>query len=256
VLLNWAGRFAVREKGPADLVTEADLAAQQVIQDKLLSAFPRHGFLGEEDADIPSRENDLRWIVDPIDGTTNYVHAAPGYCVSIALVQAGEPIVGVVFDPVAQQCFTAARGEGAFLNGRRLQVSSVRRASDALVAGSFSARVDRSSRELAEFVEMVTATQSVRRMGSAALNLCSVAAGWFDGYWSSSTKAWDVAAGWLLVTEAGGLVTHLDGSPRRFDGPRHHAHFLAAANAELHAELLAVLRRAHPCLEARPAGPA
>src|SRR5687768_15961356 len=124
VLLDWIDRFAVREKGPADLVTEADLASQNTIRDLLLSTFPDHAFLGEESSELPE-DKPYRWIVDPLDGTTNYVHQVPQYAVSVALTHQGKLLVGTVYDPVSQECFTAAAGKGAWLNGRRLEVSRI-----------------------------------------------------------------------------------------------------------------------------------
>lgn len=240
VLLDWAGRFSAREKGPSDLVTEADLAAQEVIRDRLFAAFPKHGFLGEEqDANIASQDDGLRWIVDPLDGTMNYVHGVPNYAVSIALERHGRLLVGTVFDPVNRECFSAAVGQGAWLNGGRLAVSAVTELSQALVAVSFPARVRRDDREIADFLEVTVRAQGTRRMGSSALNLCYVAAGRFDGYWSTSTKSWDIAAGALLVTEAGGTITHYGGEAFDLARPQ----FIAAATTKLHGELHELLHR-------------
>lgn len=241
ILLDWSGRFSAREKGPSDLVTEADLAAQEAIRQQLLGAFPKHGFLAEEqNAQIPSQEDGLRWIVDPLDGTMNYVHRVPNYAVSIALEQRGQLLVGTVFDPVNRECFTAALGQGAWLNGQRLKASKVSSLSQALVAASFPAGVGRNDREIADFIEATVRAQGTRRMGSSALNLCYVAAGRFDGYWSTSTKTWDIAAGALLVSEAGGVITGYDGRPLDVARPQ----FIAAATAELHRELFDLLHRA------------
>ena len=237
VLMDWAGKFQVREKGPSDLVTEADLASQEVISQTILGAFPRHGFLAEENSSIPSQEDGLRWIVDPLDGTTNYVHAIPAFCVSIALEQAGKLLVGTIYDPVADQCYSATTGQGATVNGRTMRVSNVSTLDQAVVSMSLPTTINRSSVALAEFVEAALRAQSVRRMGSSALNLCFVAAGRFDGYWSSHSKIWDVAAGLLLVEEAGGVVTSEQGGPFRVDTPD----FIAASNVNLHKELQTML---------------
>lgn len=240
VLLDWAGRFNAREKGPSDLVTEADFAAQETIRATLLGAFPKHGFLGEEDnLRIDSRDDGLTWIVDPLDGTLNYVHGVPNYSVSIALARHGQVMVGTVFDPVNGECFSAARGRGAWLNGRRLAASGVTQLSQALVAVSFPAAVRRDDRSMADFIEVTAAAQGTRRMGSSAINLSYVAAGRFDSYWSTATKTWDIAAGVLLITEAGGVVTAYDGGPLDLDRPQ----FIAAATPELHAVLLELLGR-------------
>ncbi len=234
VLLDWAGRFTVREKGPADLVTEADLASQAAIRSALLDRFPNHGFLAEEEnASIPSRDDGYRWIVDPLDGTTNYVHGLPNYCVSIALEQHGKVLVATVYDPTAQECFTAVAGGGAFLNGKPLKVSAVERVSQALVAASLPTQVERESLEIAAFVEILLAAQAVRRLGSAALNLCYVAAGRLDAYWATATHCWDVAAGVLMVQEAGGVVTNLEGGELDLMRPR----FVAASGRPLAAQL-------------------
>ncbi len=239
VLLDWAGKFQVREKGPADLVTEADLASQDIVQQTILGAFPLHGFLAEENRSIPSRDQGYRWIVDPLDGTTNYVHGIPAYCVSIALEQNGKLVVGTVYDPVADQCFSAVAGQGATLNDRPLRVSQVAKLGDAVVASSLPPKVTRDSHALAEFVEVALEVQALRRMGSSALNLSYVAAGRYDAYWSQYAKVWDVAAGVLLVQEAGGTVTDSQGGEFRLDPP----HFVAAGTSSLLGELRQLLSK-------------
>src|SRR5690349_4471368 len=178
-LLDWQNRFTRREKGRADFVTEADLASQEVIRQIVRKAFPDHDFLGEEDAadrrskglsPIPERRSEFRWIVDPLDGTTNYVHHLPGYAVSIGLQRQDELLLSVVFDPLSEECFVAERGKGATLNGSPLATSRCQVARDALVAVSFSPHVNRQSPEIQRFIEILLHCQSVRRMGSAALN--------------------------------------------------------------------------------------
>jgi myo-inositol-1(or 4)-monophosphatase len=237
VLLDWVDRFSIREKGPSDLVTEADLASQETIKRIVLEAFPTHGFLAEEGGFVDSPQEGWRWIVDPLDGTTNYAHRVPQYAVSIALEHAGELVAAAIYDPVAQECYTAAAGKGAFLNGRAIRVSSTSALEYALVAVSFPACVARDSIDVSAFIEALLACQAVRRMGSAALNLAYVAAGRFDAAYAAETKAWDVAAGWLLVREAGGIVTDLNGSAASLSRPR----FLAASGSELHARLVGLL---------------
>ena len=248
VLLEMLGRAKVFEKGPKDMVTEADRMAQSVVQNIVLNAFPDHDFLGEEDtpSDGPisprkaqGSQPSLRWIVDPLDGTANYVHSMPGFAVSIALERNGEVLTGVVLDPLLNECYIAVRGEGAFLNGKRLKVSKCQRLADAMVAASFPANVERSSPEITAFAEVLVASQSVRRLGSAALNLCYLAAGRADAYWATSVKSWDVAAGVLLVQEAGGTMTAVDGSPFVLAEPK----FIAAATPGLHSELVEILQR-------------
>jgi myo-inositol-1(or 4)-monophosphatase len=256
VLLDWVERFSVREKGPADLVTEADVASQETVREILHSAFPDHDFLSEEEptvvgqtagtagsaaesgrastAAVPDR---YRWIVDPLDGTTNYVHRIPEFAVSLALERGGEVLAGCVFNPVAGECYTARRGGGAYLNGRRLQASGATKLLQALVAASFPPKVEAGSRPLVDFNRVIVACQSIRRTGSAALNLCYVAAGRFDAYWARETKIWDVAAGSLLIQEAGGIITAFDGTPLRLERPQ----FIAAATEALHRELRAIV---------------
>jgi myo-inositol-1(or 4)-monophosphatase len=241
--LDWQDRFAVREKAPADLVTEADLASQRRVREILLGAFPDHGFLGEEgggDGRDGRSGTPYRWIVDPLDGTTNYVHGVPIYCVSVALEKSGRIVVATVYNPVTQQCFTAVEGRGAYLNGDRLKTSGVTCLADSLVAVSFGNKADRNSLEVARFVEILPTCQAIRRFGSAALNLCMLAAGRIDVYWATSTHTWDMAAGLLLVQEAGGVITGIDGSPVDLADPR----FAAAATEPLHKELLGRLARA------------
>ena len=239
-LLDWVDRFEVREKGPSDLVTDADLASQEAIRDVLTTARPEFAFIGEESVAPHNHDAEYQWIVDPLDGTTNYVHQLPGYSVSVALVRRGEILAGTVFDPVANECYTAAAGEGAYLNGKKLRTSTVTVLSQALVAVSLGAKVAPESPELREFNRVILQAQAIRRLGSAALNLSYLAAGRFDAYWAGETKAWDIAAGALLVCEAGGTITALDGSPFHISRPR----FLAASTPTLHAELLPLVRRA------------
>jgi myo-inositol-1(or 4)-monophosphatase len=236
VLLDWIDRFEVKEKGPSDLVTEADLTSQRVIREFLLGTFPEHGFLGEEGVDERG-SGSCRWIVDPLDGTTNYAHRLPQFCVSVALEDAGEVIAGTIFDPMSGECFTAAAGQGAWLNGKPIRVSKVTELGQALAAVSFPARVPRGSPLIQDFIEVLHQAQAIRRMGSSALNLAYLAAGRLDAYWATDTKTWDVAAGWLLVQEAGGVVTGLGGEPRNLA----HPHFVAAATPSLHAQMLATL---------------
>lgn len=242
VIQDWVGRFEIRKKGPADLVTQADLASQQEIQRILLGAFPEHCLLGEEadDSQIPSARTEYRWIVDPLDGTTNYVHQVPHYCVSLALERNGDLLVGAVFDPVSDECYTASCGGGAFLNGKRIHSSQVSELSEALAVVGFPPNVTLSSPDLLVFLEAVQRCQAIRRTGSAALNLCYLAAGRFDVFWSFATKIWDVAAGVLIVREAGGVVT----SPEGGDFVLEEARFLAAATRPLHADMLELVSRA------------
>jgi myo-inositol-1(or 4)-monophosphatase len=230
-------QVTAREKGPADLVTQADTAAQRLIFERLQGRFPQYAFLGEEDlgdgaaALTPEQPT---WVVDPLDGTTNYVHGLDNYAVSIALCRSDRAELGVVFDPVRQECYSAERGKGAWLNGRPIHPSRIEHLAQALVATSFPARVRPESPEVARFLAVLYQAQSVRRMGSAALNLAYVASGRLDGYWATSVKIWDIAAGALLVEESGGTMTGITGQPFTLADPR----FVAAATSALQGELL------------------
>jgi len=249
VLLDWQGRFRPREKAPRDLVTEADVAAQTAIRQVIAKAFPDHDFLGEEEAadrklaglpSIPPRKSPYRWIVDPLDGTVNYVHRLPGFAVSIALQHENDLVLGVILDPISRDCFVGVRGEGARLNGNPVQTSGCQRAEEALIAVSFSPNVPRGSLEIFRFIEGLHACQSARRMGSAALNLAYVASGRLDSYWATSVSIWDVAAGLLLVQEAGGAVSGIDGSPLNLEQPE----LVATASQPLMQKMLEILASA------------
>jgi myo-inositol-1(or 4)-monophosphatase len=245
VLMDWIGRFKIREKGPADLVTEADLASQNAIRTLLADRFSDHVFLGEEDAPsaalIAARLRGDRpvWIVDPLDGTTNYAHGEPHFCVSVAVVKDNAILAGAVLKPVTDECFTAERGSGAQLNGQPIHVSDVDDLRQALVGLSFPPQFRRDSIEVEDLFRVMEATQAVRRSGSAALNLCYVAAARYDAYWATKTNAWDVAAGCLIVEEAGGVVTALDGSAFDLAAPWP----VAAATAALSRQLIKTLDR-------------
>ncbi len=235
-LRAWLGRFDTHKKGIGDLVTDADLASQDAIRRTIAARFPDHAFLGEEQQKGPIRPgaDDFLWIVDPLDGTTNYVHGYENYAVSVAIARGAEILAGVIYDPVRGQCFSAAAGKGAWLNGTRLKTSRVTDVAEALVAISLPAHVQRDSPDLLDFIEAAQACQAVRRSGSAALNLAHVASGALDAFWATHIHAWDVAAGVLLIREAGGIVTARDGTTFDLWNP----HFLAAAGPQLHRGLL------------------
>lgn len=242
VLMEYRGKFNVREKAPADLVTEADISSQEAIRALVLNKFPEHNFVGEEDTPDQSEasSSEFTWIVDPLDGTTNYVHGLENYCVSVALQQADRIVAGAIFDPIRDHCFRATLGGGAFCNERPLRVSGVHSLDQALVAASLPARVERDSDEITRFADVMVRCQAIRRLGSAALNLCYVAAGQLDAYWATSVKKWDVAAGLLIVSEAGGVISNIDGSTLNLDRPR----FIAASQTPLQQQLVAVLGNA------------
>jgi myo-inositol-1(or 4)-monophosphatase len=240
VLEEWKDRFQVREKGRADLVTEADLGSQKAIREHLLGCFPGHAFLGEEAPEthnVPGPDAPPTWIVDPLDGTTNYVHDCPMYAVSIGLQVAGELVVGVVLDPSRQELFAAAKGQGTQLNGRPVRVSETARLADALLATGFPPDLRGQEHTLEWWRYFSLRTRSLRRTGSTALNLAYVAAGRFDGYWAFDNFVWDVAGGVVLVREAGGVITNADGTPYDPFTPD-----AIAAGPALHAVLLEALR--------------
>jgi myo-inositol-1(or 4)-monophosphatase len=240
ILLGWRGRVQAREKRPDDLVTQADLASQEAIRGMLQKAFPDHGFRGEEgDESDMSSFPEWTWIVDPLDGTANFVHGLSGFAVSIALTHLGRPVVGVVFDPVSRELFWAATGQGAWLDAKQLHVSECVQLRKAMICASLPPRLERDSPEIGRFNEVLLAARAVRRLGSAALNLAYLADGRLDGYWATTIYPWDVAAGVLLVTEAGGVVTDLAGAAYDIRGPK----IVTSASAELHSELLSVLNR-------------
>lgn len=236
VLEKWRQHFAVREKGRYDLVTDADLESQQTIRDFLARRYPSHAFLGEEDGPrpkLPAVDNPPTWIVDPLDGTTNYVHDCPFYCVSVGLQVRGDFVAGAVYDPSRDEMFAAGRGLGARLGERRLQVSSCTSLDQAMLATGFPADIRGHEYTLDWWRWFSLHAQSLRRTGSTALNLAFVAAGRFDGYWGFDNKIWDVAAGVVLVREAGGKVSNVDG--REYDPSTLNA---VASNRAMHDVLL------------------
>lgn len=239
-LLARRGTAQVRAKAPRDLVTEADLAAQQAVFDIIHQAFPDHAIVGEEQLNHPAAAGAaaFRWLVDPLDGTTNFVHGLPYYGTSVALVENNQPIVGVVYNPDSGACYRATMGQGAYLNDAPIHVSQIESPSEALVAASFAAVVDPDSPEVRRFLSVLGHVQAIRRMGSAALNFCLVAAGRLDGYFATTCYAWDVAAGVLLVREAGGHIIGIEGQRFDIDRPQ----FIATGTETLQRELLRLMK--------------
>ena len=218
-------------KGEVDLVTESDRRSEELVVARLRKQFPDHGIVAEEGGGAAARAK-YCWHVDPLDGTTNFAHGYPCFAVSIGLVEDGKPLVGVVFNPIADELFTAARGEGAFLNGNRIRVSPVEKLAQSLVATGFPTHLRKKSSNMEYYWQFTLRTHGVRRDGSASLDLCSVACGRFDAYWEFGLSSWDTAAGVLLVEEAGGTVSDLAGQPYRLGGPS-----LISSNGRIHREL-------------------
>jgi myo-inositol-1(or 4)-monophosphatase len=238
--LNYLKPHEVHLKGVIDPVTESDLQSQEIIINIVRQHFPEHGFLAEEDEAGQERasDNPKRWIIDPLDGTVNYAHGFPMFCVSIAYEAEGALEYGVIYDPLRDEVFEARKGGGARLNGQPIQVSRTASMERALFATGFPYDIrERLPETSARLSSMLARTQGVRRAGSAALDMAYVASGRFDGFYEENLKPWDTAAGLLIVTEAGGVITTYDGGPYTIFSPN-----LAASNVKLHAALLAALK--------------
>jgi myo-inositol-1(or 4)-monophosphatase len=229
----------VDKKGAIDLVTEIDLQIEREFRKMIAERFPDHVVLGEEFEARGDREATppFCWVFDPVDGTTNYAHGLPIFCSSLALEIDGEPAVGAIYDPTRRELFTAERGQGAWMNGQPLRVSSAETLLDSLLVTGFHYGIQRDPEELVSlFREFITKARAVRRLGSAALDLAYVAAGRFDGYWESKIQPWDVAAGALIVQEAGGQVTTVAGQPFKS-----RAGSVLATNRRIHELMLHVI---------------
>jgi myo-inositol-1(or 4)-monophosphatase len=241
VLAKRFGRtLEISNKSELDLVTESDLASERLIIDRIKTHYPRHAILAEESgASEPAdreKQSDWRWIIDPLDGTTNYAHGYPCFCVSIGLENKGRRELGVVYDPIRDEIFTAERGQGAALNGRRIHVSPTPNLASALLCTGFPYDVRERSEFARHFANFIMAAQGVRRDGAAALDLAYVAAGRFDGFWEEGLKPWDVAAGALIIEEAGGRVSNYSGEPIDIYSPP-----IMASNGLVHEEMMRVL---------------
>jgi myo-inositol-1(or 4)-monophosphatase len=246
ILSDRLGRaLQVSNKGDIDLVTEADLASEKLIIDRIQSHYPRHAILAEESGatagvEVVPGKSEWQWIVDPLDGTTNYAHGYPCFCVSIALERAGVIEVGVIYDPTRDEMFAAERGQGATLNGRRVRVSAVEDLNSAMLCTGFPYNVRERPNFAREFANFTMAAQAVRRDGSAAIDLAYVACGRFDGFWEDGLRAWDVAAGVLLIEEAGGRVSDFSGGALSIFTPK-----VLASNGLVHSAMMGVLGTNH-----------
>jgi myo-inositol-1(or 4)-monophosphatase len=232
LLMSYFGKISIEYKGDADLVTEADRAAERLITERVAALWPDHDLMGEEGA---RREHgsEYKWYVDPLDGTTNFAHGFPVFCVSLGLTRKDNLIAGVIFDPTRNELFAAERGSGSFLNGKAIHVSKTKKLVESLVATGFPSHKRHKNPNIHYYHQITLRSHGVRRAGSAALDLCSVASGRVDGFWEFTLNPWDTAAGVLLVEEAGGIVTDMRGGPFELASRE-----VLASNRLIHDELL------------------
>ncbi len=226
----------VRYKSEINIVTEVDRKSEDIIVGAIGKSFPRHDFLGEEGGH-KGKKSDFKWIIDPLDGTTNFLHTFPFFCVSIALAHKGDILLGVVYDPTRDELFYAEKEKGAFLDGKRIRVSKIRDIDKAIVATGFAYNVRKSGKtNIRNFTRLLKTAQAVRRAGSAALDLCYVACGRFDGFWEYYLHAWDTAAAARIIEEAGGKITKLDGEKFSIYDKE-----MLASNSKIHAQMIRAL---------------
>jgi myo-inositol-1(or 4)-monophosphatase len=232
LLISYFGKVSIEYKGDADLVTQADRSSEKLIVERIRKQWPHHDLIGEEGSRTETG-SDYRWYVDPLDGTTNFAHGYPVFCVSMGLEYKGELLAGVVYDPTRDEMFAAAKGSGAQLNGRAIRVSKTARLKESLVATGFPSHKRHKNPNINFYHQITLRSHGVRRAGSAALDLCYVACGRYDAFWEFNLNSWDTAAGVLLVHEAGGSVTNFRGEPFSIDSRQ-----VLATNGVLHAEML------------------
>ncbi|MCP4747120.1 MAG: inositol monophosphatase [Desulfobacteraceae bacterium] len=239
VLKHYLGKIeSVTKKGSIDLVTVADTTAEKIIISTIRDVFPDHSILAEESGKH-NGGNENRWIIDPLDGTTNFTHQFPTFCVSIGFASNGKMAAGIVFNPVNGELFTAIKGNGALLNNLPIQVSNTNQINDSLLATGFPYDVRTKVHSVMNRLsQCIMASRGIRRMGSAALDLCYVACGRLDGFWEEGLKPWDMAAGAIIVQEAGGMVTNYSGTV--FDINQKDT---AASNSHIHSQLLGLLKK-------------
>jgi Archaeal fructose-1,6-bisphosphatase and related enzymes of inositol monophosphatase family len=240
VLLEKFGRkINISKKGEINLVTEADLASEALIIERIKSYYPKHSILAEEsgEAVVIGGDGKWKWIIDPLDGTTNYAHGYPCFCVTLALEHNSEIVIGITFDPTRNELFAAEKGQGASLNGRRIRVSETEKLSDALVVTGFPYDFKERPDFARHLNDFLLYSRGVRRDGSAAIDMAYVACGRYDGFWEDGLNPWDVAAGFLLIEEAGGRVTYYDESPFNVYTPP-----ICASNGLIHSQMIEVLK--------------
>ena len=239
LLLEKFGRITqVTKKGDINLVTEADLASEHLIIERIKSYHPKHAILAEESgvAVVSSGETTWKWIIDPLDGTTNYAHGYPCFCVTLALEHDGEIVIGVTFDPTRDELFAAEKGRGATLNGKPIRVSSTAKLSESLIVTGFPYDFKQRENFARHLTDFLLSSRGVRRDGSAAIDMAYVACGRFDGFWEEGLNPWDVAAGKLLIEEAGGIISYYDGTKFSIYKPP-----ICASNGTIHSQMLQVL---------------
>jgi len=238
LLSKFRTSFRIEKKGEIDLVTEIDRESEIMIKEIILGEFPDHRFMAEEGQRATS-DSKFLWMVDPLDGTTNYAHGFPVFCVSIALLENGSICAGCVFNPILDECFTAVKGKGAYLNNDPIKVSATSELTDSLLATGFPYDIRKSDNDnIKEFTAFAKSARAVRRAGSAALDLAYVACGRFDGFWEFKLAPWDLAAGLIMVAEAGGTATSYNGD--NYDIYKGEA---VASNGHIHDQMLDVLRK-------------
>lgn len=238
LLEKFGKKLNVSMKGDINLVTEADLASEKLIIERVKSHYPQHSILAEEsgEAVIIGGANKWKWIIDPLDGTTNFAHGYPCFCVTLALEHDGEIVVGVTYDPTRNELFSAERGQGASLNNKPIRVSETKRLEDGLIVTGFPYDFKQRENFARHLTEFLLRSRGVRRDGSAAIDMAYIACGRFDGFWEEGLNPWDVAAGVLLIEEAGGRVTYYDDSPFSIYTPP-----ICASNGTIHDQMLEVL---------------
>lgn len=241
LLEKFGRRINISKKGDIDLVTEADLASEKLVIEKIRSYYPKHRILaeesGESNAVTVDGESLWKWIIDPLDGTTNYAHGYPCFAVTLAVEHRGEIVLGVTFDPTRDELFAAEKGKGATLNNREIRVSETESLSEALVVTGFPYDFKQRENFARHLTEFLLRSRGLRRDGSAAIDMAYIACGRFDGFWEEGLNPWDIAAGVLLIEEAGGQVTYYDGSKHNIYRPP-----ICGSNGLIHGEMLDVLR--------------